>query len=355
MNASDRKLVVMTPVKNEAWILPRFLEVTGRVADVIVILDQNSTDGSVELCKANSKVVFLENRSSKYDEAERQKILIENARKIVPGARVLLALDADEIISADSPASKDWHQGMNAPPGTVLQIEKPTFYESMDRVIRYPGGFPLGVVDDDSPHNPRLIHSVRVPMRDDSPILKLDQVKALHYALMRPKAQAAKARMYCAIENIAGTRHLLARRQLYGSQKDYSLEGPIEPTPRQWLTGWEQLGIDMRIIQDDPPHWQDFELLRLFARHGCRRFWMDDLWNQDWESFRQEAIRRGIEGMPDRPISGSPTILQWLMRLPDAGYSVVRKIRSREKAAAKAKPTGDDDMDKTVGNVVVQS
>ena len=328
MSSALPKLVVMTPVRNEAWILPRFLEVTGRIADVILILDQNSTDGSAELCKAHPKVVFLQNPSSKYDEAERQKILIENARRLVPGPRVLLALDADEIISADAPASDDWRRGMNSPPGTVLMIEKPTFYGSMDKVIRYPGGFPLGMVDDDSPHNPKLIHSVRVPMRPDSPVLKLDQVKALHYALMRPQAQAAKARMYSAIENIAGSRHLLARRQLYGSQKDYSKEGPIEPTPQQWLEGWEQLGIDMRTIPDDPPHWQDFELLRLFARHGEKRFWFDDLWSQDWESFRQEAIHRGMDGIPDRPIRQSPLLFRALMTLPDAAYSLLRKIRS---------------------------
>jgi glycosyltransferase involved in cell wall biosynthesis len=327
VNGSSPKLVVLTPVRNDAWILPRFLEITGRVADVIIILDQNSTDGSVELCKAHPKVVFLKNESDKYDEASRQKILIDAARKQVPGPRVLLALDADEIISADAFESEDWKRGMSAAPGTVWQIEKPTFLGGMDKVIRYPGGFPLGFVDDDSPHNPRLIHSVRVPMRDDSPVLKLDQIKALHYALLRPRAQAAKARMYAAVENLAGSRHLLARRMMYGAAKDYSTEGPIEPTPRQWLEGWEKLGIDMATVPDDPPHWQDFELLRLFEKHGTRRFWLDDFWSQDWENYRLEAVRRGIADMPMEPVQTPPAMLSWLMKIPDAGYSMLRKMR----------------------------
>jgi glycosyltransferase involved in cell wall biosynthesis len=338
---NDRpKLVVLTPVRNEAWILPRFLEVTARLADLIIILDQNSTDGSVELCKAHPKVAFLQNPSTKYDEAERQKILIDAARRLVAGPRILLALDADEIIAADSPASDDWQLGMNAAPGTVLQIEKPTFLGGMDHVIRYPGGFPLGYIDDNSPHNPTLIHSVRIPMRPDSPVIKLHQVKALHYALMRPQAQAAKARMYSAIENVAGSRHLLARRQLYGSAKDYSQEGPIEPTPRAWLAGWEQLGIDMRSIPDDPPHWQDFELLRLFHKHGTRRFWLDDFWSQDWESFRQEAIRRGIDSVPLSPIATPPALLTGLMKLPDAAYRWWRQFRSsKPPRAGRDRPT----------------
>jgi hypothetical protein len=331
MSHEPAKLVVLTPVRNEAWILPRFLEITARVADLIIILDQNSTDGSAELCKAHPKVAFLQNPSTKYDEAERQKILIDAARRLVPGPRILLALDADEIIAADSVSSDDWHRGMNAAPGTVLQIEKPTFLGGMDKVIRYPGGFPLGFVDDDSPHNPTLIHSVRVPVRPDSPVIKLDQVKALHYALLRPQAQAAKARMYSAIENVAGTRHLLARRQLYGSAKDYSLEGAVEPTPKSWIDGWEKIGIDMRSVPDDPPHWQDFELLRLFTRHGTRRFWLDDIWSQDWEAFRREAIRRGIEGISDKPLGSQPKLLSLFMKLPDAAYAAWRNFRSPKK------------------------
>jgi hypothetical protein len=329
MTGSDRKLVVMTPVKNEAWILPRFLEVTGRVADLIVILDQQSTDGSAELCKAHPKVAFLENPDSKYDEASRQKLLIDSARKSVPGPRVLLALDADEIIAADATTSDDWKRGMNAAPGTVLQIEKPTFHGSIDTVIRYPGGFPLGVVDDDSPHNPKMIHSVRVPTHADSPTMRLDQVKALHYALLRPGASRAKHRMYAALENIAGTRHLLARRQMYDRHKDYRDEGPVEPTPPQWLAGWEHIGIDMRTIPAESSHWQDLQTLRLMATHGHRRFWLDDIWDIDWESARQEAMRRGISGLPQQRIAPAPTALSWAMRAPDLMYRAARRIRSR--------------------------
>ena len=341
MIASDRKLVVMTPVKNEAWILPRFLEVTGRVADLIVILDQQSTDGSVELCKKHPKVAFVQNPSIKYNEAERQKLLIEAARKLVPGPRVLLALDADEIIAADAPGSDDWKRGMNAPPGTVLQIEKPTFIDSIDRVIRYPGGFPLGFVDDDSPHNPTPMHSVRVPKRDDSPQLLLDQVKALHYALLRPGASRSKHRMYAALENLAGTRHLLARRYMYDSHKDYREEGPMEKTPPQWLAGWEQMGIDMRTVPAEATHWQDVELLRLMAAHGCRRFWFDDIWDTDWEAARREAQRQGMGGLPQQRITPAPPILSWAMFLPDLLYRAARRIRLQRLIARNEKSSSN--------------
>src|SRR5271156_6551480 len=112
MNTPRLSVVVLTPVRNEAWILPRFLEVTGRIADRIIILDQNSTDGSIELCRAHPKVELLQNPSRKYDEAERQRILIEAARRLVPMPRILLALDADEIIAADAPETDDWKRAL---------------------------------------------------------------------------------------------------------------------------------------------------------------------------------------------------------------------------------------------------
>ena len=41
--------VVMTPVRNEAWVLRAFLEATSLWADYIIIADQMSTDGSREI------------------------------------------------------------------------------------------------------------------------------------------------------------------------------------------------------------------------------------------------------------------------------------------------------------------
>ena len=38
-------MIVMTPVRNEAWVLPAFLESTSRWADYIIIADQMSTIG----------------------------------------------------------------------------------------------------------------------------------------------------------------------------------------------------------------------------------------------------------------------------------------------------------------------
>jgi glycosyltransferase involved in cell wall biosynthesis len=44
-------IICLTPVKNEAWLLDRFLQATSLWADFIIIADQMSTDGSQEIAK----------------------------------------------------------------------------------------------------------------------------------------------------------------------------------------------------------------------------------------------------------------------------------------------------------------
>ena len=93
-------LICMTPVRNEAWILNAFLKATSLWADFIIIADQCSTDGSREIAMRYPKVILIDNNNTDYNEAVRQKMLIDKAREI-DGDKILFALDADEIFAAN--------------------------------------------------------------------------------------------------------------------------------------------------------------------------------------------------------------------------------------------------------------
>ena len=85
-----RKIVVVTPVKNEEWLLERFLAVTSRFADHIIVADQQSTDASRSICARFPKVHLVSNDSLAYDEAHRQKLLLTEARRLSPGKELNL-------------------------------------------------------------------------------------------------------------------------------------------------------------------------------------------------------------------------------------------------------------------------
>lgn len=296
-------IVVLTPLKNDAWILRRFLEVTSVFADRIVVSNEGAAYGSLALCAEFEKVTVIDNPSDDWDEGQRQELLLRTARELVPLPRLLLALDTDEILAANAMTSRGWQAMLAAVPGTVLFFEKPDLYLSAASCMRRPLDFAGGFVDDGVAElRGRPLHSPRLPMPDGAPHMTLGDVKFLHYSLVRPEAQKAEARMYAALENVLGTKTLWQRRRAYSARRVLRPATPIEPTPREWFTAWESRGIDMTTIRDLQPYWQDVTTLDLLLEYGPRRFWLDDLWEKDWNRFIVQLGRIARVDPPPLPL-----------------------------------------------------
>jgi hypothetical protein len=325
---------MLTPVRNEAWILGRFLEVASRIADRIVLADQGSTDGGRELAARYPAVTLIDNPDPGYDEASRQKLLLDAARRLVPGPRILLALDADEIVAADGPRAAGWRTMLAAPPGTVLEFERIDLHLTTDRCLRHDEWRPLGYVDDGAEHGGRWIHSGRIPLPAGAPRLRLNDVKLLHYAGVRTTALAARLRWYSVLENTRGTCPPAFKRRLrYLNHLDPTGTARLEAVRPDWFRGWEEAGIDMHSIADAPFHWYDAEVLQHFGRYGTRKYWLDDVWRFDWETCRQWAIREGFAGIPDRPIRPAPDWLVFAMRA--LGWVHRHQVRLRQRLSGR--------------------
>ena len=113
--------IVMTPVRNEAWVLHAFLKTTSTWADFIIIADQMSTDGSRDIYKQYEKVIVIDNNNQDFNEAERQSMLVTKAREIANHRDcILFGLDADEIFSANYTNTNDWKEILMSNPGAVF-------------------------------------------------------------------------------------------------------------------------------------------------------------------------------------------------------------------------------------------
>ncbi len=324
------RVVVVTPVRNEAWILERFLSVTSRFADYIIIADQRSTDDSRAICSRYPKVTLIDNPTDEFNERDRQLLLLRQARALVPAPRVILALDADEILAANALATPSWRAMLAARPGSIVCLERVDLYETPDRCMRHDRLTPLGYVDDGVEHAPRDMHSVRVPIPANAPRLLLDDIAVLHYSALRPTALAAKLRWYSVIENVRGTCPWVFKRRLrYAMHVDFTGAGRLERSRVEWFRAWEDAGIDMRSVTEEQYHWYDFEVLRYFKQHGARRFWLDDIWRFDWEACRLYAKRQNITGVPDAPVNAPPRALVLAMRVLSALHRIQRRIRHR--------------------------
>lgn len=321
------KIVVVTPVKNEAWILDRFLAVTSEFADQIIIADQNSTDGSIEICKKYSKVTLIENNSIQYDEASRQILLLETARKLVPEPRIILALDADEILAANAMQTCGWQTMLKAKPGTILCFEKPDLFNSPHQCVRYDNCWPLGYVDDGAEHKPKQIHSIRIPQPEYATKLYIHDIKILHYALTRLDAQRAKARFYNIIENLSKTTPFYLRRYIYSSKRKY-IDGNLEVSSKEWFENWEQKGIDMFSIPHTNYYWHDFEVLQKINQYGALKFWLDDIWDFDWEVYRNSVMASNLSNTQMVKVRRPPGIVMLISKLIDFLYRLKLLVNS---------------------------
>ncbi len=310
-----KKIIVLTPVKNEAWILNSFLAVTSTFADHVLIADQNSTDGSLEIYPNYRKVVVIENNNPDFNEAERQMLLLDKARQMYGVNNILLGLSADEILAFNALQTYDWQRMLTAKPGTVLYFDLPSLYKDASTVIRFFNeGWPFGYVDDGAEYFPDEIHSTRIPNPPYAEKLRLHQIKFIHYNTIRLDAAASKLRLYGIIENIRNTKNLRHRLRMYNSRMDASKIGDaVEQTNEEWLVGWERRGIEVRSFPTTKYYWYDYYCLELINENGVGRFVFDDIWNFDWEALRLEGLATGLKNIPHKEIKRPFPVLSRLI------------------------------------------
>ncbi|MFT3825787.1 MAG: glycosyltransferase family 2 protein [Chitinophagaceae bacterium] len=327
------KIIVLTPVKNEAWILEKFLSITSLFADHIIIADQASGDESVALCKKFPKVTVIENIQQTYNEDDRQKLLINTARSMFPDdKRILMALDADEILAADSLQPAYWEVIKQLPEGTTIYFEKPDMLEGMEYCMRWRDNyFALGYVDDGaSHHEAKKVHSKRVPSLIPEVRFNEHNIKFMHYAFTRPRAQSAKLRFYSVTENIYQTSRVHLRRKWYKCFFDidnFVDSSKKERVPAEWTDGWLAKNIDVKNVGDVRISWHDYEVLKHFSHYGEQKFYLDNIWGVDWEYYRQQAIKNGVAGISEKSIKKQPLPHRVAGKIIDTAYDFYHKMR----------------------------
>lgn len=259
-------VICLTPVKNEAWILDRFLKCTSTWADYIIVADQNSTDGSREIALRYPKVMLIDNPSQTFNEAERQNLLVMEARKI-PGKKLLIALDADEFLTGNFHNSAEWHTILSSPSGTIFQFQWINIMPDMLSCWIPDTNFPWGFMDDGVTLNKgNFIHSIRVPIPSCAPNVYLRNIKVLHYQYTDWNRMLSKHRWYQCLERL----HFPDRTNIEIYRAYHHMYGvPInEKTSLQnrWFDFYENQGIDMTSIHVDNEYWWDNEVIKLIAQ-----------------------------------------------------------------------------------------
>ena len=198
--------IVMTPVRNEAWVLRAFLENTSQWADYIIIADQMSTDGSREIAKEYEKVILIDNTNPEFNEAERQSMLIAKAREVAAGRDTLLwGLDADEILAANTFETEDWKHILNSQKGDVFWFKWAEICPDKKHYWLSPTTYYPWLFHDDGkePHGNyvRNMHSMRIPYPiEEKQMYYVNDFRVLHLAYLNRFRVQSKRRFYTLVD-----------------------------------------------------------------------------------------------------------------------------------------------------------
>jgi hypothetical protein len=232
---------------------------------------------------------------------------------------VLVALDADEILSANALTSPEWRAAVAAAPGTSGRIARIELCERTSSYFRHAfddAGTRWGFVyaDDGSDHDRSLIHGDRLP--ESSQQIALTDVVVLHYSHANHRREASKDRWYQCFEHVhfGDVRNDVDIRRRYDWAERLAPKMAIRPCPAEWTAGYEAAGIDLAEPPSRDHYWTDWDVLHMFAEHGTEAFALLDIWDVDWEEVRLAAVARGVNGVPMSPIRTPNTFIARLVR-----------------------------------------
>jgi hypothetical protein len=286
------KIICLTPVKNEEWILERFLLCASLWADHIIIADQNSTDSSRDIAESFDKVIVVENNSKAFNEPERQKILINAARKI-SGPKLLIALDADEFLSSNYLDSFEWKHIQSLEPGSRVYFEFINIHSSY-RKYWTKGHHYFGFIDNGSPHVGFEIDSPRLPDTKYSTIYKSSDIKVLHFQYTDPQRVKYKQIWYqCLEKTLSDTTYLGGRKtnyyifQRYNKYKFPARE--LKSLQPNWTDRYIQEGILLFKAKNCSIFFLKYIRI-LFDKYGVDFFEKLDIWEESWNDLFGSTI-----------------------------------------------------------------
>jgi len=331
----DVKLICITPFRDEQWMLHRFLSCALLWADMVILGDHNSTQPYEDILDQHdrSRIRVVPVEMEGFNESALRNPLLQAAREI-PGKKLLVFLDADEVLSANFLSSPELHTILTAAEGTYIYTDWFQLNNNMLSGYNMPFDLALIFMDDGiSGYNMnRQFHGFRVPGDANEHIwnvINLHDINVVHYGPANLYREKLKKYWYqCQewlLENRKTTTQIL---------RQYSLD-PItlsdrddqQQLPPAYFSSYLEAGIDMSSIATPSYNWQEKQVLDSFSQYGPAHFDLLDIWHHNW---LRASVKYGNENPvllnPKRSFRGR--LLRWYIRFTanNHGHPVVKKI-----------------------------
>ena len=299
--------IVMTPTRNEAWVIRAFLESTTRWADYVIICDQFSTDGTREIVKNLSPalpskegeivrkhnkaiVLLIDNPSTEFNEAERQRVLVAKAREVAAGRDTLLwGLDADEILAANAFETDDWQRILHSKPGAVFWFEWAQLTHDKQHYYNPQAFYPWLFHDDGvEPHGNyvRQMHSMRIPYPlDEHDMSYVKDFRVLHLGPAPLNRVRAKERFYMFVDWQVNHRPPYSLGRSYIGSNAYPKE--LTDLPEEWIYKKEKDGWELweHVELDEEHCWMDDYIYERLDKYPMRTLAKLQIWAPEFLAY----------------------------------------------------------------------
>ncbi len=301
--------IVMTPTRNEAWVIRAFLESTTRWADYVIICDQFSTDGTREivnefasrkskvesqkskaLSQKCAEVILIDNPNTEFNEAERQQILVAKAREVAAGHDTLLwGLDADEILAANAFETDDWQKIMHSKPGAVFWFQWAQLTHDKKHFFNPPAFYPWLFHDDGvEPHGNyvREMHSMRIPYPlDEHDMSYVKDFRVLHLGPAPLNRVKSKERFYMFVDWQVNHRPPYTMGRNYIGSNAYPKE--LFDLPDEWIYTTEKDGWSLwdNVELDETHCWMDDYIYERLDKYPMKTLVKIPLWAPEFMEY----------------------------------------------------------------------
>lgn len=197
--------IVITPVRNEEWVLDAFLAHTSSWADYIIIADHHSTDRSREIAKQYEKVILIDNPDKEFYANRVRSILLKRANDF-PGDKIIFALDADEFLSDGFAASEGWNTILESKPNSIFCFRWLNLYGNF-HTVQYDTSYmewachfddSVDIVKEYVNREHNAIHESRLPCLETSrtEYILIDDIRFIHLSRLNKVKQINKSDFY---------------------------------------------------------------------------------------------------------------------------------------------------------------
>jgi len=281
------KIVVITPVRNEAWVLDAFLTCTSSWADYIIMADQHSTDSSREIASKYEKVILVDNDSEEMNQAAVRKLLFSEVDKIA-GDKIVMALDADEFLSVGFEKTNGWNRILNSKPNEIFCFKWLNLFGDYKHFVPNTGYMEWGchfsedisIAEEYCHCENRAVHEMRIPCLPTSraSYIQVEDIKFVHLARLNLVRQKNKEDFY-QVSSVAKLQKRMSAVTLY---RNYNHPDSIVESLQHEISLCSKgnlIDVCPLVRLDDIGQYYIDEMISIFNREGVDKFLKLDIWD----------------------------------------------------------------------------